>query len=464
MGPDVENAQADQIGVWLREGIAAVKAGQNERAHDLLIRVVARDEQNAQAWLWLSSVVDDLEDRKVCLENVLEIDPDNDAARKGLAWVCRQMEEQPEAKAPPIPEQASPFSVPLGGAAAEAAAPAAVPEPPVVARTRNPVSPAAAMLREDFTGRQPPPEPAAALDAADSQESATAPTGYELSLESETGVELTFSNVRTQDEFSNEYGCPYCAAETEPNDNRCRLCGKDLWHRFRKYEKRSSLLWTLLALQLGNAVYLFAPVVILIALGSSFAGDLLGVPEIPPLVMYALALPALFSLALTVGLYLRWQLVYYLLFADAGLGFILSLLAFAAGTGLFFGLFNAALALGRLLLIFQLGGDFEWDRRRILLRTDRGLKSSVEYLTRADFYNQQKMWALAVVHIRAALGMVPDKLNCHLALVVAYVRLKKYALAERALAEAKRISPSEPRIAQLEALVNEMRVRQPALP
>jgi len=471
MGLDTENSQTDQVLAWLREGIAAVKAGQNERAHDLLIRVVARDEQSAQAWLWLSGVVDDLEDHKVCLENVLKIDPGNAAARKGLAWVQQQVQQQmqqQEVQTASPSEPVSPFTVSPDVVSTEVDSPPppppAISESPVVERTRTPVTLAAAMLREDFASRQPPLEPAVASVAAEPHEPVAEPAGYEPALESEAILGPGFSSIQMQDEFGNEYGCPYCAAETEPDDNRCGLCGKDLWYWFRKYEKRSSLLWTMLALQLGNAVYLFVPVAILIVAGSSFVGELLSIPDIPPLVMYALALPSIFSLTLAVGLYFRWKVVYYLLFADAGLGFILSLLAFAAGANLFFGIFNAALAVSRLLLIFQLGGDFEWDKRRILLRTDRGLKSSVEYLTRADFYNQQKMWALAVVHIRAALGMVPDKLNCHMALVVACVRLKKYELAKRALAEAKRISPSEPRIAQLEALVSEMRAKRPALP
>jgi tetratricopeptide (TPR) repeat protein len=450
MGSDAENLHADQVNTWLCEGIAAVRAGQNERAHELLIRVVARDEQNAQAWLWLSGVVDALEDRKVCLENVLKIDPGNAAACKGLAWVQQQMSQTEEEAAS---EPVSPFTVSPEIVLAEADSfPGAVLESPVVSRTRTPVTPAAAMLREDFASRQSP-------DAAEPESASCGP-----SLAPETGLEPAFSPVPTRDEFSNEYACPYCAAVTEPDDNRCGLCGKDLWHRFRKQEKRSSLLWILLALQFGNAVYLFAPVVLLMFIGSSFIGELFGIPEIPPLVLYVLALPSVFSLALGVGLYFRWKPVYYLLFADAGIGLITSLLAFAAGMDLFLGGTNLGLAVARLMLIFQLGGDFEWDKRRILLRTDRGLKSSVEYLTRADFYNKQKMWALAVVHMRSALGLVPDQLSCHMALVVAYIRLKKYDLAERALAQARRISPGEPRIAQLEALVDEMCAKTPALP
>jgi tetratricopeptide (TPR) repeat protein len=466
MGQDAEDLQADQIDAWLCESIAAVKSGRHEYARDLLIRIVARDERNVQAWLWLSGVVESLEDRKVCLENVLRVDPQNAYARKGLAWVQQQMPQVEEQTTPPS-EQVSPFTVSPQAVLTEVdPSPAAVLEPPVVARTRIPVTPAAAMLRKDFASRLSP-EPAAASVVVEPASPAVEPgdsATYEPSADAEADLKPALSPLQMQDEFSDEYACPYCAAVTEPDDNRCRLCGKDLWHRFRKQEKRSSLLWILLAFQFGNAMYLFAPVVLLMFIGPSFIGELLGIPEIPPLAMYVLALPSIFSLALGIGLYLRWKPVYYLLFADAGIGLITSLLAFAAGAGFFFGGTNLGLAVVRLVLIFQLGGDFEWDKRRILLRTDRGLKSSVEYLTRADFYNKQKMWALAVVHIRAALGLAPDQLSCHMALVVACIRLKKYELAKRALAEAKRIGPGEPRIAQLEALVNEMRAKTPALP
>ena len=107
--------------------------------------------------------------------------------------------------------------------------------------------------------------------------------------------------------------------------------------------------------------------------------------------------------------------------------------------------------------MLQLGGDFEWDRRRILFRTDRGLKESVEFMTRADYYNRQKMWGLAVLHIRAALGLMPNRLDCHLALVVAYIRLKRHDMAEHALAQAKRLAPSDPRLAEMETLLKELR-------
>ena len=74
----------------LREGIDAARAGQKERARQLLQQVVETDETDLQAWLWLSSVVDEGADKRVCLENVLTLDPNHQAAQAGLAWLDRQ--------------------------------------------------------------------------------------------------------------------------------------------------------------------------------------------------------------------------------------------------------------------------------------------------------------------------------------------------------------------------------------
>ncbi len=68
----------------LRRGIAAAKAGQNKQARDLLTQVVELDESNEQAWLWLSGLVESLDDRRLCLENVLAVNPGNVHAQTGL--------------------------------------------------------------------------------------------------------------------------------------------------------------------------------------------------------------------------------------------------------------------------------------------------------------------------------------------------------------------------------------------
>ena len=74
----------------LREGIAAARAGDEEEARRLLAGVTERDENNAEAWLWLSSVTDSLADKLVFLERAVELAPDNAEARAALERVRKK--------------------------------------------------------------------------------------------------------------------------------------------------------------------------------------------------------------------------------------------------------------------------------------------------------------------------------------------------------------------------------------
>lgn len=68
----------------LRQGIEAVKAGDRAAGRKLLEKVTELDENNSKAWLWLASVVDTDDEKRICLSNVLHIDPSNERARKAL--------------------------------------------------------------------------------------------------------------------------------------------------------------------------------------------------------------------------------------------------------------------------------------------------------------------------------------------------------------------------------------------
>jgi len=112
-----------QVAQWLRQGIAAAKAGDAERAYELLLKVVEVDEYNEHAWLWLSSVVESDDDREVCLENVLAINPDNKLAKAGLEHLSHK-KAQP---APPLTSELQPplpsepeFALPTAKAGVEA--------------------------------------------------------------------------------------------------------------------------------------------------------------------------------------------------------------------------------------------------------------------------------------------------------------------------------------------------------
>jgi tetratricopeptide (TPR) repeat protein len=80
-------SSASSIDDLLKQGIAAARKGRKTEARDKLLLVVELDEQNEQAWLWLSGVVASDSDRRVCLENVLALNPASTAAQKGLRWL-----------------------------------------------------------------------------------------------------------------------------------------------------------------------------------------------------------------------------------------------------------------------------------------------------------------------------------------------------------------------------------------
>jgi hypothetical protein len=88
----------------LRQGITAAKAGNRVQAREILLRVIDLEEKNEQAWLWLSGVVDDIEDQIVCLENVLTINPNNNPASRGLQLLRSRLPPSP----PPEPEPSPP--------------------------------------------------------------------------------------------------------------------------------------------------------------------------------------------------------------------------------------------------------------------------------------------------------------------------------------------------------------------
>ena len=67
-----------------QQGIREAKAGHKDEARELLQQSIRLDPDNEAAWLWLASVARDNRERVFCLEKLLEINPENDTARKAL--------------------------------------------------------------------------------------------------------------------------------------------------------------------------------------------------------------------------------------------------------------------------------------------------------------------------------------------------------------------------------------------
>ena len=288
----------------------------------------------------------------------------------------------------------------------------------------------------------------------------------------------------TRDEFDDDFLCPYCAAQTHPEDRKCAACTGDLWVRFRRREKRSTLLWIMIASQYFSTAMLgIGPLLGLVFAGlkitappslqnlsdpQAMTAAIQGFPAPAEVLSAALAampglalllsfLPCLFSAIVLVGLFLRWRPVYYMLLADAILWLVATVALVILAQVTIPGAVGAVLALAKLLLVFQIEEDFQWERRRILLRTDGGLSSGFDFLARGDFYAKRKMWALAAIHLRVAAGKMRSQLDCYTALAVAYIRLKRYDRAARTLAQASRISPNNPRVEQLTDLLDQLR-------
>lgn len=97
----------------LREGIAAIKAGQRARGHAVLARLVEANPRFEPAWLWLAVAVDDPRDQLIALDNVLTLNPNNTAALERATQLRRQLGLLPAAEPTPPPPPPAPKPEPI---------------------------------------------------------------------------------------------------------------------------------------------------------------------------------------------------------------------------------------------------------------------------------------------------------------------------------------------------------------
>jgi len=71
-----DQASADRV-ERLVDAIDLIKHNETQQARDLLRSIIQEDSNFEDAWLWMSVVVDVLDQSIVCLDNVLRINPDN---------------------------------------------------------------------------------------------------------------------------------------------------------------------------------------------------------------------------------------------------------------------------------------------------------------------------------------------------------------------------------------------------
>lgn len=379
----------------LDEGIAAAKRGESDRSRDLLLRVVAIDMENESAWLWLSSVVDSDEDRLICLQNALVLNPENEPAKRGLERLKQ------------FPTKAS------------------------ETRNRvnieiNPASPAASILYPERHQKQWHWE-----------------DNIPLRIIGEGGMK---SRSDYDDIWEQESDiCAYCANEIGFDDKKCPNCRRKLTARSFRYplsSKELTMFWVLL---LAVAEFFLFQAVLEVIVREPLAAVawhgmlfvLIGILVVGVALRQLWAYPASIVVLLVLFSFMLLgfmagkppeeaivdvvgdDLVSFLSM-DLDYVFLRSLLA--AGDVLQFAAVTTALLYG----IFKIGPDFERIQTRYIARVDRGLSDAPAYFATGQVYAERGMWASAVLHWRRAAASDPSRAYYQRVLGEAYAQLGYY--------------------------------------
>jgi tetratricopeptide (TPR) repeat protein len=396
----------DEIYQWLAEGIAKAKAGQREKARELLLRVVEHDECNVQAWLWLSGIVDNMQDRRVALENVLDIEPDNAAALAGLDWLNRQ------ATSPPPSEPA--------------------PEPGAAPQEHPNTSP---------------------------QDSISPPVDDELPLEQE-GCPCCGQPVQESDQR-----CAHCA---EPLTNHLPkvihfparvglLVAIWVVQAIADLMDGALIVMALQAMSGAQGTVATAYFTTYLA-GATFkpGQPASGLVQAVTFFVGFNVVASAWSLAVAAILPQRRPA------APVVALFVAVVHVALAGAGLVMGLSSIFIAGARAALALLIGfwlleshGDFEWVNIRQRLELDRSARSSMDLYTQGRYYRKIGQTAKAILHFERAIELHSDRFDYRLALGNAYYALGRYDRAAEQLRAALQLNPDATEVRQFLDIVTE---------
>ena len=430
-GPTILKMSESEASVqaWLREGITAVKKGDRVQGRGLLEKVLEADERNEQAWLWLSGAVDSTEERQICLENVLAINPDNALAKKGLAKLA-------QAKPPKPPKPASG-------------------KVQIVRREYAPLSTASALLYpESQVKTWEWRDPTAVQDKAPT-------TGYQASE--------SYNDIWTKDVPV----CGYCAHELAPEDNRCPSCKKELTAKYFRYPNASTNLTTLWVLLLGvGQFFLLQLIYNLLARNNIYAAVGSGMVMVVFVVLafgvnfrqsWAHLIAIYFLVGVILVSLLRWVLPADL--AVLGIAeldpaiqeFVQPLTSGLGETIRIFILVGAVLAL--FYAIFKAGPDFDRVTVRQVAALTKGPKTAADFNAAATQLARRGLWATAVLHWQNAAAKAPQNITYQESLGQAYARLGFYDRSLDVLRSARQRTGSSERQASIEQLIQAVQAK-----
>jgi len=94
----------------LQKGINAAKAGRMQEALNFMKDAIIEEPQNADVWVWIAAIIDDVEKQEIFLKKALEIDPNNIPAQRGLAYLQKRKLDQENARGDQLSDHTSPIS------------------------------------------------------------------------------------------------------------------------------------------------------------------------------------------------------------------------------------------------------------------------------------------------------------------------------------------------------------------
>ena len=381
------------IDALLKQGIAAVKRGDKENGRILLMKLLEMDERNEQAWLWLSGAVEDKEERIICLENVLAINPDNELAQKGLARFGAKSTSGPSKS-----ENKKRI---------------------VMVQEEVPVSPASAILYPHRHIKEVEwSDPTADLQPTE-----------QVGFASDDSYDDVWSR--------NVDICGYCAHELEFDDRKCPHCNRNLIVKSYQYERESTSLtayWVLLfAISQFYLIQGFLDIIVLrnlllaffsfamtgiffvVAFGIFLRKNWAFVTSIVLLVMIVLS--GVLSLLIPLDLSALNLEIY-----DVSIVRVAEGLAGTAYVGLR-GLRVLTAVLALAFALFKVAGDFEHVHKRQIAVLSKGLSTGTDYHMAAKKLVKVGLWASAVLHWQRASAVEPARIVYQRDLGKAYAHL-----------------------------------------
>jgi tetratricopeptide (TPR) repeat protein len=432
----------------LSQGIVAARAGKREEARALLMQVVEGDERNEQAWLWLAGVVDAPEDIRTCLQNVLDLNPANQQAQQGLAWV--EQRYGPTAP-PPQPEAPAPMPPPERAVQAVSA-----PQPPAPEQQRS------------YTGPTTKLAGAAVIPAIGTATASAAPVAPIIAAPP-------------------EHPCPYCGAPTVLKQQACTQCRGDLMLRAAPPSKRSLALTVLGFLWgLGGVLCLLVAVLVFFLFlwlrQSPQASTAAGSADVLLLAVAITLVFGLFYIILARGLLARRLWAYVTNIVLIVLSFFGTLSSVAVGT-LLIGSLLASLGRARnaeavagtasLIVVAVLGIAFvllpiiltflsyrDFFGPKVRFQPVIEPADHLVHYNNGIAYKNRGMWYMATQEWDVAVSKKPHEPNYLHALGLAYAQLKQPEKARAILDRAIQIEPNNPQIKASRALIDQMAAKK----